>query len=369
MNITKRIMTVLLALFLLLSSSVMMASAATAGMSNFTKVNTYSNGRFSDVNANDWFADNVAKTYECGIMIGVSDKSFAPSNNVSLAEVITIAARIHSCYNNGSYTFRSSDPWYKSYADYLYSNGVISKRGNYSINNLDRIATRGNVADILGRALPEAELQPINSTALSQIPDVKATASYADEVLLFYKAGIVNGKDSTLKFEPDSNITRAETAAIISRMIDSSLRKKVLVITNTQDYIYSYLTNTMGLNKVVACAVMGNICQESKYNPKAYNSSGGYYGLIQWGGSRKSNLQSYCSKNGLDYTTAQGQMEFFNYEVNNGYYKQFMDYLRPTENKHENLAGVTEYFMRKIEGTTADLSKRLAYAEENWNRY
>ena len=80
-------------------------------------------------------------------------------------------------------------------------------------------------------------------------------------------------------------------------------------------YIYTFLTDTIGYSSVAACAVMGNMMQESRLDPTAENSIGAY-GLCQWLGSRRSSLESWCSANGYDYTTAEGQMHFLQYELN-----------------------------------------------------
>ncbi len=373
MNITKRITAVILALMLLLCSS-LTVSAASGSLSNFISVNSYSDGTFEDVPSGKWFSDNVAKVYECGLMTGVSKTKFAPVKNITLAEVITVAARIHTGYYYGDYEFEPSKPWYRVYAEYLFDNGIIAESEKYSIDSgaLTEYAERGEVAEILAHALPEAEFEEINSVSMAQIPDLSERASYADEVLRFYRAGIVQGVDSNYNYNPGAYITRAEAAAIVSRMIDKSLRKRFEIkIKNDEDYIYYYLRNTMNLTKLTACAVMGNMRQESSLNPKAHNTSGGYYGLIQWGGDRKENLQTYCSSNGYDYTTVKGQMAFFNYEVyrDGSYYKQFMDQIQALDDVYENLDTATEIFMRKVEGTNHSLSKRQDFARKEWKKY
>ncbi len=48
---------------------------------------------------------------------------------------------------------------------------------------------------------------------------------YNGKVLFLYRAGILTGSDWMGNFNPDSTITRAEAAAIISRIADRRLRK------------------------------------------------------------------------------------------------------------------------------------------------
>ena len=51
------------------------------------------------------------------------------------------------------------------------------------------------------------------------------TAAYQPAVLRLYNAGILKGSDQYGSFKPDTSITRAEVAAIVTRMADRSLRQ------------------------------------------------------------------------------------------------------------------------------------------------
>jgi len=84
-------------------------------------------------------------------------------------------------------------------------------------------ATRAQMAYIFFNSIPEWEFTEINS--ISRIPDVSVSNKYFHEIKGLYNAGILTGSDSKGSFYPDNNITRAEAAAIISRVVDVSLRK------------------------------------------------------------------------------------------------------------------------------------------------
>ncbi len=49
---------------------------------------------------------------------------------------------------------------------------------------------------------------------------------YADEIYMLYRAGITIGSDARGTFNPDKFIKRSEVAAIVTRMVDDSLRIK-----------------------------------------------------------------------------------------------------------------------------------------------
>ena len=83
-----------------------------------------------------------------------------------------------------------------------------------------------------------------------------------------------------------------------------------------EEKCYLFLTREMGLNSAAACGVLSNIRSESSFNP---NCGGSYYGLCQWGGGRLTALKKFCSDNGYDYTTVEGQMRYLAYELKNSY--------------------------------------------------
>ncbi len=69
----------------------------------FEKTATYENN-FSDVPETSWYAENVKTAYELGFMNGKSEGQFDPSGNVTVAEGITMASRVHAIYNGTTIT-------------------------------------------------------------------------------------------------------------------------------------------------------------------------------------------------------------------------------------------------------------------------
>ncbi|MBQ8469393.1 MAG: transglycosylase SLT domain-containing protein [Clostridia bacterium] len=87
--------------------------------------------------------------------------------------------------------------------------------------------------------------------------------------------------------------------------------------TSNKDKVYTALVKN-GLCSAAACGVMANIEKESNFNPSAGSTSGAY-GLCQWTGSRRSNLFSYCNRNGYSSSSVEGQVAFLLYELRNSY--------------------------------------------------
>lgn len=71
---------------------------ATAVFASFEMVNTY-DSNFTDVSDSNWFGADVKTAYELGFMNGKADGVFDPNGNVTVAEGITMAARVHAIYN------------------------------------------------------------------------------------------------------------------------------------------------------------------------------------------------------------------------------------------------------------------------------
>lgn len=111
---------------------------------------------------------------------------------------------------------------------------------------------------------------------------------------------------------------------------------EALAQNNVEVQAYQYLINTLGLPKSSACGVLSNIAAESGFNLNSLGDDGTSYGLCQWhdirsGVGRLTNLKNYCTGQGLDYTSIQGQLAFLGYELST-YYPGLLAELQSMEN-------------------------------------
>lgn len=88
---------------------------------------------------------------------------------------------------------------------------------------------------------------------------------------------------------------------------------------SNQLQIYRYLTSVMDFNCAAACGILANIQAESSFNHTATGDSGTSYGICQWHNTRWTDLKNFCNRQGLDWTTLDGQLKFLNYELNKSY--------------------------------------------------
>ena len=226
----KRIPALLLVLCLLLTAP---ALAAENSMTNFTPVRAYT-GQFSDLTADSIFYDNEDALYAYGLTAGKTDGTFGLGDHVSVGQMVIFAGRVRSLYRTGdaeqgANAYRADgQSAYEPYLRYLQAEGALGTEldGAYAA-----AATRAQVAHILANALPEGVVEPINSDLVTQayasrryITDVTEYTPYFQDILLLYRAGLSQGSGTEAAFYPDQPITRGAAAAMLTRMVDPSLR-------------------------------------------------------------------------------------------------------------------------------------------------
>jgi hypothetical protein len=108
-------------------------------------------------------------------------------------------------------------------------------------------------------------------------------------------------------------------------------------------------------------AGLGNLQQESNFNPNAFNSKESAFGIAQWRGDRLTNLQNYAAQNGLDYTDVGTQAQFINYEMTSGSEQSAGNKFFNNQNQDPgNLAATWDQSYERSAGTERD--QRIANA-------
>lgn len=192
-------------------------------LSNFTMDQPYSGYR--DIDESLWYGTeqegSVRDATALGLFAGNGQGDFLPDANLTLAEVVKLAAVIRSTYRADQYTFdqTSGEHWWDTYVAYALDAGILEPD---EFTDFSRPATRGEMAAILYPALPDYEMY---SDLYISPPDVEDYASafaratpHAYEIIKLYSLGIVQGCDAQGNYHPDWNITRAEAAAVVVRL-------------------------------------------------------------------------------------------------------------------------------------------------------
>ena len=162
----------------------------------------------------------MATAYTLGLMQGNPDGTFSPGGDVTLAETVTLASRLHRLSRGDTGAFPETQPWYQAYVDYAGENGLLT----VAYPDYDVPATRSQFAAIMGKTLPEGGLEEIRELADGAIPDVPMHGENAPEIYALYRAGILIGNDAQGTFAPDTQIRRSEVAAIAVRLADPAQR-------------------------------------------------------------------------------------------------------------------------------------------------
>lgn len=204
---------------------------ATYGMDNFKKVQEYQPGTFSDVEENDWFYDNVKTAYELNLMVGDAGK-FRPNDTITLGEAAAIVSRVRAVYWGEKLEFPAMQTWWQPYVYYAQATELhkldeeYNSFGEFLGLNYNRPATRAELASLLCRTLPLAELPELNENpAFSDFnaDPMEPYCVYEDEIIWMAQAGIVAGKDNGT-FDPDAPVKRCEAAAMLTRCAFPELR-------------------------------------------------------------------------------------------------------------------------------------------------
>ncbi len=133
--------------------------------------------------------------------------------------------------------------------------------------------------------------------------------------------------------------------------------------------IFRILTDEGGLNSAAACGILGNIQQECEFDPTAY--TGRFYGLAQWSGGRIDELRSFCSENGYDSESVEGQAHFIVHELQNSF-SYVYDALASVPDTAEGAYTASCTFCHDYEqcgNYDWEYSTRGGYTETFWDSY
>lgn len=81
--------------------------------------------------------------------------------------------------------------------------------------------------------------------------------------------------------------------------------------------IFDFLVEDMNLTPAAASGVLANIEYESDFDYLMYGDNGTSFGICQWHNERFDNLKKFCNKNGYNWKSLDGQLNFLKYELTN----------------------------------------------------
>jgi len=189
----------------------------------------YSPKTFKDIE-NHWAKKAVNDMASRLVIGGGTDGLFSPDKDITRAEFASILVRALGLMRPGTgkdvFNDVGSKDWYYDSISIAHQYGIISGYGNGQFRPQDTV-TREQAMTMIARAMSITGLktaQPAGETEklLSGFADGAEAAAYArDSIAACINTGIISGRNDSL-IAPKDMITRAETAAIIQRLLQKS---------------------------------------------------------------------------------------------------------------------------------------------------
>ena len=177
---------------------------------------------FVDVNEGDWFYDAVVYAYQNELMDGVGGNRFAPNSETTRAQLVTILYRLEgepAVSGDLPFTDVEAGIWYTDAILWAAQNNIVNGVSDTEFAPGDDL-TRQQLVTILYR-YAEAKGYDVSASAdLSGYPDAGQVQDYAQPAMAWAVAeNIIQGmEDGTLK--PAGNASRAQIATILMRFCE-----------------------------------------------------------------------------------------------------------------------------------------------------
>lgn len=200
---------------------------------------------FDDVESSDWFCKELQSATAHGLINGIGDNLFEPQGALTAATAVKLAASARAYCDgdlNSLSVYDGDGHWAANYVDYAVSKGILNE-----VPDLDKVITRDEMAKIFAAALPVDAYEVINDA--SSMPE-QGVPDYVEQL---FKAGILIG-DIT-GFRLSDNITRAETACIINRIIFSGQRQlsenktEATAVISNNDFLIENVLSILGADE------------------------------------------------------------------------------------------------------------------------
>ena len=176
---------------------------------------------FIDVAEGDWFYDAVVYAYQNELMDGVGGNRFAPNSETTRAQLVTILYRLEgepTVSGDLPFTDVEAGIWYTDAILWAAQNNIVNGVSDTEFAPGDDL-TRQQLVTILYR-YAEAKGYDVSASAdLSGYPDADQVQDYAQPAMAWAVAeGIVEGMDGNLN--PAGNASRAQIATILMRFCE-----------------------------------------------------------------------------------------------------------------------------------------------------
>lgn len=205
----KKMMVCLLSLALSLSLCIHAAASTT--------------GQFTDVPDSQWYASAVQYATEHELFNGTTETTFSPNKSMTRAMFVTVLARMSgvtasAVLDNEQFTDNTFSSYYGPNVVWASNNGIVTGTSATKFSP-DSNITREQAAVMLSRYFDAINVSvPDDPDAITSFNDAAKVSNYAKEAVEQMRTwGFITG-DNKGNFNPQKNITRAETATVLMRV-------------------------------------------------------------------------------------------------------------------------------------------------------
>lgn len=194
---------------------------SSSDVSNST--DTADTNKFEDVHVSDWYFDAVQYVYENDMMAGTSDTTFSPNQTTTRGMIVTILYRLEgepTVTGTTAFTDVTADQYYANAVAWAVQNGIVagSDATTFAPNNA---ITREQMAAILYRYAQFKGYDVSAKADLSTYIDAADVSAYATDAMAWAsQTGLITGTSATT-LSPAGQATRAQVATILMRFCEN----------------------------------------------------------------------------------------------------------------------------------------------------
>lgn len=178
---------------------------------------------FTDVKTSKWYYKDIRTVYEAGVMEGMTKMKFAPDDQMTRAQIVTVFYRLADRWETGlgkklGFTDTKASAWYADYLGWAVSENIVSgyPEGDFRPN---APITRQELAKLVVVFLDYIIADVNGDSAVDSFADAKSFPKWSREYIEELRStGLVKG-DEAGRFNPEKTATRAELASLLASML------------------------------------------------------------------------------------------------------------------------------------------------------
>ena len=169
--------------------------------------------KFTDVPDSHWASSSITEMADKGIMSGIGNNLFAPSNTLTGAEFVTMIVR--HFYEDKLGT--EGEKWYSEFMDAAKSANILTGTNVTAEGTINRY----DMAQLMYNVLKAEGITTSSLSDTSKVADWSAVPStYRDAVSVCYNMGMLSGIDSKGTFNGNGKMDRAQAAVVMDRLLE-----------------------------------------------------------------------------------------------------------------------------------------------------